>query len=70
MPDAVTLPQYFEREGGYATRGAGEIFQHGASGASDPNNPDFQDFFTHGAEGPARHLISRWFHDARHAKPT
>ena len=45
VPDAVTLPQYFEREGGYATRGAGKIFHHGTSGAGDPNNPDFQEFF-------------------------
>ena len=44
LPDAVTLPQYFERHG-YATRGAGKIFHHGKSGNSDPENPDFQAFF-------------------------
>jgi len=44
LPDAVTLPQYFERHG-YATKGAGKIFHHGGSGKSDPNNPDFQKFF-------------------------
>ena len=45
LPDAVTLPQYFERHGGYATRGAGKIFHHGKQGAVDPENPDFQEFF-------------------------
>lgn len=43
-PDAVTIPQYFERHGGYATRGAGKIFHHSPSGAGDPANPDFQEF--------------------------
>lgn len=43
LPDAVTLPQYFERHG-YATKGAGKIFHHGGSGKSDPANPDFQAF--------------------------
>ena len=28
IPDAVTIPKYFEIEGGYATRGAGKIFHH------------------------------------------
>lgn len=45
VPNAVTIPQYFERKGGYATRGAGKIFHHGRSGVGDPNNPDFQEFF-------------------------
>ncbi|WP_419193800.1 sulfatase-like hydrolase/transferase [Novipirellula herctigrandis] len=45
IPDAVTLPQYFKRHGGYATRGAGKIFHHGKSGAGDPDNPDFEQFF-------------------------
>ena len=45
VPNAVTLPQYFERKGGYATRGAGKIFHHGRSGVGDPKNPDFQEFF-------------------------
>jgi beta-fructofuranosidase len=45
LPKTVTLPQYFERHGGYATRGAGKIFHHGKSGAGDPENPDFQEFF-------------------------
>ena len=45
LPDAVTLPQYFANEGGYATRGAGKIFHHGKSGAEDPDNPSFQEFF-------------------------
>ena len=44
LPDAVTLPKYFENNG-YATRGAGKIFHHGGTGAEDPNNPSFQDFF-------------------------
>ncbi|MCP5117093.1 MAG: sulfatase, partial [bacterium] len=44
LPDAVTLPQYFMRHG-YAASGAGKIFHHGPSGADDPNNPSFQDFF-------------------------
>jgi len=44
LPDAVTLPKYFENHG-YATRGAGKIFHHGATGAEDPDNPSFQDFF-------------------------
>ena len=44
LPNAVTLPQYFERHG-YASRGAGKIFHHGAAGKSDPDNPDFQNFF-------------------------
>ena len=41
----MTLPQYFERSGGYATRGAGKIFHHGKSGAGREGNPDFQEFF-------------------------
>ncbi|MEM7602135.1 MAG: sulfatase-like hydrolase/transferase, partial [Verrucomicrobiota bacterium] len=45
LPDVVTLPQYFEQEGGYATRGAGKIFHHGKSGADRPDNPAFQEFF-------------------------
>lgn len=45
LPDAVTLPQYFANEGGYVTRGAGKILHHGKSGAEDPNNPSFQEFF-------------------------
>ena len=44
LPDAVTLPKYFENHG-YATRGAGKIFHHGATGAEDPDNPSFQEFF-------------------------
>ncbi len=44
LPHAVTLSQYFMRHG-YAAKGAGKIFHHGRSGASDPNNPDFQAFF-------------------------
>lgn len=55
VPDAVTLPQYFERKGGYATRGAGKIFHHGRSGVGDPNNPDFQEFFKKlNIRGPGR----------------
>ena len=45
VPDAITLPQYFEQNGGYATRGAGKIFHHGKSGAGREDNPDFQEFF-------------------------
>ncbi len=45
LPDAVTLSQYFEREGGYATMGAGKIFHHGKPGNDDPENPSFQQFF-------------------------
>ncbi|MEM9280589.1 MAG: sulfatase-like hydrolase/transferase [Verrucomicrobiota bacterium] len=45
LPDVVTLPQYFEHHGGYATRGAGKIFHHGKSGADRPDNPSFQEFF-------------------------
>ena len=45
LPDCVTLAQYFEREGGYATRGAGKIFHHGKSGVGRKDNPDFQEFF-------------------------
>ncbi len=44
LPDAVTLPQYFE-SCGYATRGAGKILHHGPSGAGVETNPDFQEFF-------------------------
>ena len=44
LPDAVTLPKYFEKHG-YATRGAGKIFHHGPAGAEDPDNPSFQEFF-------------------------
>ncbi|MEM8955945.1 MAG: sulfatase-like hydrolase/transferase, partial [Verrucomicrobiota bacterium] len=45
LPDVITLPQYFEKHGGYATRGAGKIFHHGKSGADRPHNPSFQEFF-------------------------
>ncbi len=44
LPGAVTLPKYFEQHG-YATRGGGKIFHHGGSGAEDPANPSFQQFF-------------------------
>lgn len=45
IPDVVTLPQYFERHGGYATRGAGKIFHHGSAGADRRDDPSFQVFF-------------------------
>jgi arylsulfatase A-like enzyme len=32
-------------QNGYAAKGAGKIFHHGRSGADDPNNPSFQEFF-------------------------
>lgn len=55
LPDVVTLPQYFQREGGYVTRGAGKIFHHGTSGAGRRGNPDFQQFFQKLAiRGPGR----------------
>ncbi|MCZ6672160.1 MAG: sulfatase, partial [Verrucomicrobia bacterium] len=44
LPDAVTLPQYFEKQG-YVTRGAGKIFHHGRTGIESPDNLSFQDFF-------------------------
>ena len=44
LPGAVTLPKYFEQHG-YRTRGAGKIFHHGRTGAEDPANPSFQEFF-------------------------
>ena len=44
LPDAVTMPQYFMRHG-YDAKGAGKIFHHGVSGADDPSNPSFQEFF-------------------------
>lgn len=44
LPEAVTLSQYF-MQNGYAAKGAGKIFHHGRSGADDPNNPSFQEFF-------------------------
>ena len=37
IPDAVTIPKYFELEGGYATRGAGKIFHHGRTGVEPPD---------------------------------
>ncbi|MDG2168979.1 MAG: sulfatase [Opitutales bacterium] len=45
MPDAVTIPKYFELNGGYATRGAGKIFHHGATGKEPKGKPAFQEFF-------------------------
>jgi len=55
LPDAVTLPQYFEKHGGYATRGAGKIYHHGGTGREDPDNPSFQEFFRKLAiRGPGR----------------
>ncbi len=55
LPDAVTLPQYFEQHGGYATRGAGKIYHHGGTGKEDPDNPSFQEFFPKlGIRGPGR----------------
>lgn len=45
IPNVVTLPQYFERKGGYATRGAGKIFHHGTAGADRPDDPSFQAFY-------------------------
>ena len=45
IPDAVTIPKYFELEGGYATRGAGKIFHHGRTGVEPPDKPAFQEFF-------------------------
>jgi arylsulfatase A-like enzyme len=44
LPDAVTLPTYFHQHG-YRTRGAGKIFHHGPTGAEDPANPSFEEFF-------------------------
>jgi arylsulfatase A-like enzyme/sucrose-6-phosphate hydrolase SacC (GH32 family) len=44
LPEAVTLSKYFEQHG-YCTRGAGKIFHHGKTGADDPANPSFQEFF-------------------------
>ena len=44
LPDAVTLPKYFNQHG-YRTRGAGKIFHHGSTGAEDPANPSFEEFF-------------------------
>ena len=37
--------KYFQ-DHGYATRGAGKIFHHGSTGAEDPDNPSFEEFFT------------------------
>ncbi len=55
VPNVVTLPQYFERKGGYSTQGAGKIFHHGKSGADRPDNPSFQEFFQKLAiRGPGR----------------
>lgn len=45
VPDVVTLPQYFKRQGGYTTLGAGKIFHHGGAGAERPDNPSFEQFF-------------------------
>ena len=45
IPDAVTLPAYFEQYGGYATRGAGKIFHHGSTGREPEGKPAFQEFF-------------------------
>ena len=45
MPDAVTIPKYFELNGGYATRGAGKIFHHGSTGKEPKGKPAFQEFF-------------------------
>jgi arylsulfatase A-like enzyme len=45
LPKAVTLSKYFEQHG-YRTRGAGKILHHGRTGAEDPANPSFQEFFT------------------------
>ena len=44
LPEAVTLSKYFEHHG-YRTRGGGKIFHHGKTGADDPANPSFQEFF-------------------------
>jgi len=44
LPDAVTLPQHFMKNG-YDAKGAGKIFHHGKSGQDDPDNPSFQEFF-------------------------
>ncbi len=45
MPDAVTIPKYFEIHGEYATRGAGKIFHHGSTGKEPKGKPAFQEFF-------------------------
>lgn len=45
MPDALTLPKYFEVHGDYLTRGAGKIFHHGRWGGDFTDNPSFQEFF-------------------------
>ena len=45
MPDTVTIPKYFELNGGYATRGAGKIFHHGVTGKEPKGKPAFQEFF-------------------------
>lgn len=33
IPDAVSLPEYLAKEGGYQTLGAGKIYHHGHTGA-------------------------------------
>ena len=44
-PDAVTITQHF-MQNGYDAKGAGKIFHHGKSGADNPTDPSFQDYFT------------------------
>lgn len=44
LPDAVTIPRYFEQNG-YVTKGAGKIFHHGGSPrGDDPAGKSFREF--------------------------
>ena len=55
VPDAISLPEYFARHGGYITRGAGKIYHHGGTGAEPKGRPSFQQFFKKLAiRGPGR----------------
>ena len=45
IPDAVSLPEYFAKEGGYQTLGAGKIYHHGHTGAEPEGRPSFQKFY-------------------------